>query len=103
MPRNISTLHFEQVGRSSMLGLIGITAWVDTSPAIFPSVRFPTNAALGFVVTGLSLRYECGANRRDGQPYRAVVSSGYVDRGATHPHCQKIQCESRKPNGRFRL
>jgi hypothetical protein len=26
MPRNISTLHFEQVGRSSMLGLIDITA-----------------------------------------------------------------------------
>jgi hypothetical protein len=72
---------------------------VDTSPAIFPSVRFPTNAALCFVVghlraTKLSLRYECSANRGDGQPYRAVVKSGYVDRGARHPDYQNPMRES---------
>lgn len=51
-----------------MLGLMDITAQVDTSPAILPSVRFPTNAALRLAVghlraTKLSLGYECSANR----------------------------------------
>jgi hypothetical protein len=104
MLRNISTLHFEQAGRSSMLGLIGITAWVDTSLAILPSVRFPTNAALGFVVGHLpcnrAVRYECGANRR----VRPAVASSRKQRSRGSrrktPRLSKIRCESQKANGR---
>src|ERR1700759_5487385 len=89
MPRNISTLHFAQVGRSSTLGLIVIAAWVDTSPAIFPSVRFPTNSTLGFVVGHLPcnktvIRMQCQPEGR-----RAVSCSGYMDRSARHPIIKK--------------
>ena len=31
--------------------------------------------------TAAVITYECSAKRKDGQPYRALVSSGYVNRG----------------------
>jgi hypothetical protein len=99
MPRNISTLHFEQVGRSSMLGLIDITAWVDNTPAIFPRfvfrqmpLRVPSSVI--FVQQNCHLDINAVPTEGGGQRYRAVVRGGYVDRGARHPDYRNPMRES---------